>query len=169
MSTPATLLAACLMLASQTYKVPPAVMVGIMQVEGGHIGQEVGPNINGTYDLGPMQINTGWLPSLAHYWKVDQGTARTWIRDNGCVNMHVAAWILRQQLEATDGHLYGAIARYHSATPSLGQPYAERVIRVMARKGLIDYGGAQPGTEAGTRNAKLKSKLPVSAGRLAER
>ena len=169
MSAPATILAACLMLASKTYQVPPAVMVGIMQIEGGRVGQEVGPNINGTYDLGPMQINTGWLPSLARYWKVDQTTARRWLRDNGCVNMHVAAWILRQQLEATDGHLYGAIARYHSATPSLGQPYAEKVIKAMARKGLIDYGGAKPGTLAGTENAKLKSHLPVKAERLAER
>lgn len=169
MSGPATLLAACLMLASQTYKVPPAVMVGIMQVEGGRIGQEVGPNINGSYDLGPMQINTGWLPTLARYWKVDTPTARRWIRDNGCVNMHVAAWILRQQLETTDGHLYGAIARYHSATPSLGHPYAERVIKAMARKGLIDYGGAAPGSDAGNQNARLKSNLPLTAGRLAER
>lgn len=145
MNTPATILAACLMMASHTYKVPPAVMVGIMQVEGGRVGQEVGPNINGSYDLGPMQINTRWLPDLARYWNVDTGTARRWIRDNGCVNMHVAAWILRQQLEMTNGQLYGAIARYHSATPSLGGPYAERVITAMNRRGLIDYGGMPAG------------------------
>ena len=59
-----TVLAACLMLASQTYSVPPAVLVGIYKVEGGKVGQEV-RNTNGSYDLGPMQINTLWIPELA--------------------------------------------------------------------------------------------------------
>lgn len=137
-ATPAAMLAACLMLASQTYNVPPAVMVGIMHVEGGRIGQEVGPNVNGSFDLGPMQINTIWLPQLAKYWQVDVPTARTWVRDNGCVNMHVSAWILRQGLDRT-GSLYEAIARYHSGTPHIGQRYATKVIKAMAKNGLIDY------------------------------
>ena len=64
-------LAACLMMASQTYSVPPAVMVGIMQVEGGRVGQQV-LNTNGSYDLGPMQINTIWVPRLAKYWGVSE-------------------------------------------------------------------------------------------------
>lgn len=138
MTASATLLAACLMLASQTYKVPPAVMVGIMQIEGGRVGQEVG-NTNGTYDLGPMQINTIWMPMLAEYWNVDKATARRWVRDNGCVNMHVSAWILRQQLEKYNGQMFKAIAGYHSGTPSLGHPYAAKVVRAMDKKGLIDY------------------------------
>jgi len=41
-------IAACLMLAAQTYSVPPAVLVGIYQVEGGKPGQAV-ENTNGTY------------------------------------------------------------------------------------------------------------------------
>src|SRR5580698_3781715 len=91
-------LAACLMLASNTYQVPPAIMIGIMQVEGGHIGQEAGPNFNGSYDLGPMQVNTHWVPQLAKLWRVNERTARIWVRDNGCVNVHVAAWILKQKI-----------------------------------------------------------------------
>lgn len=153
----ATLLAACLMLASKTYNVPPAVMVGIMQIEGGRVGQEVG-NTNGSYDLGPMQINTIWLPMLAGHWNVDQNTARRWVRDNGCINMHVSAWILRQQLEKTNGHVYNAIARYHSGTPSLGGPYAEKVVSAMRKKGLIDYGGNAGG-----------SKLPIKPEQIARR
>lgn len=137
MTGPAAVLAGCLMLASQTYNVPPAVMVGIMQVEGGRVGQEV-RNTNGTYDMGPMQINTIWLPDLARHWNVSQQTARSWVRDNGCVNMHVSAWILRAQLDKTQS-LYKAIAYYHSATPEYGQPYARKVIKAMERHGLIDY------------------------------
>jgi hypothetical protein len=69
------ILAACLMLAAQTYQVPPAVLVGIHQVEGGTAGQAVGPNDNGSYDLGPMQINTIWIPLLAEKWGVPENTA----------------------------------------------------------------------------------------------
>jgi hypothetical protein len=55
----------------------------------------VGPNDNGSYDLGPMQINTIWLPELAQSWGVSESTAYKWVRDDPCTNMGVAAWILR--------------------------------------------------------------------------
>jgi hypothetical protein len=129
-------LAACLMLASQAYSVPPAVMVGILHVEGGRVGQQVGPNVNGTYDLGPMQVNSRWMPTLAAAWKVDKKTAFRLVRDDGCVNVRVAAWILRQKIDEA-GSLYKGIAYYHSATPGIGTRYAAKVIGVMKSKGLI--------------------------------
>ncbi len=130
--------AACIVLAANTYNVPPAVMIGIMHVEGGRVGQEVGPNRNGTYDLGPMQVNTRWLPMLQKAWNVNSSTARAWVRDNGCVNVHVAAWILRQKMEDA-GSLWGGIAAYHSSTPRYGIPYANKVVAVMDRKGLVKH------------------------------
>lgn len=129
------ILAACLMLAAQTYSVPPAVMVGILQVEGGRVGQQV-QNTNGSYDLGPMQINTIWVPELADYWGVDNTTAARWIRDDACTNMGVAAWILRSHMDST-GSLSKAIAHYHSKTPSRGYAYREKVISAMRKNGLI--------------------------------
>jgi hypothetical protein len=138
----AAALATCLMSAAATYQVPPAVMVGIMQVEGGHIGQEAGPNFNGTYDLGPMQVNTHWLPELARVWHVNYQTARSWVRDDGCVNVYVAAWILKQKIAETHS-LYGGIAYYHSATPYEGYRYANKVVAVMDHKGLIRHDGPE--------------------------
>lgn len=129
------ILAACLMMASQTYSVPPAVMVGIMQVEGGRVGQQV-LNKNGSYDLGPMQINTIWVPKLATYWGVSEATAKRWIRDDPCTNMGVSAWILRRHMNET-GSLSKAIAYYHSRTPSLGYSYKNRVVTAMRKNGLI--------------------------------
>ena len=131
-------LAACLVLAANTYQVPPAIMIGIMHVEGGRVGQAVGPNTNGTYDLGPMQVNTRWIPELAKIWNVPQATARKWVRDDGCVNVHVSAWILRQKIAET-GSYYGGIAHYHSATPHKGARYAAKVITAMDRKGLVKH------------------------------
>ncbi|MEA1938877.1 MAG: lytic transglycosylase domain-containing protein [Pseudomonadota bacterium] len=128
----ATLVAACLLLAAKTYAVPPQVLLGILEVEGGQIGMASGPNGNGTYDLGPMQINEIWLPELSRHWRVDEGTARRWIKDDACVNIGVGAWILRRQID-TAGDLYQGIARYHSATPKHGGPYAQKVVRVIDR------------------------------------
>ncbi|MDD3028807.1 MAG: lytic transglycosylase domain-containing protein [Alphaproteobacteria bacterium] len=128
--------AACVLLAASTYQVPEAIVIGIMNVEGGRIGQEVGPNKNGTYDLGPMQVNTRWLPELQKAWKVSEKTARSWVRDDGCVNVHVATWILRQKIDAA-GSLWEGVAAYHSTTPKHGIPYANKVLAVLDNKGLI--------------------------------
>jgi hypothetical protein len=130
------ILATCLLMSAHLYSVPPAVLTGIHQVEGGHIGQEVGPNKNGTYDLGPMQINTSWLPLLASRWGVSQDTARRWVRDDACTNAGVAAWIVRENLNET-GDLGTAIAYYHSRTPYYNEPYRAKVIGAMQRHGLI--------------------------------
>lgn len=129
-------LATCMLLAAQTYQVPPAVLIGIMHVEGGRVGQQVGPNVNGTYDLGPMQINSLWVPTLARAWQTDENHAYTLLRDDGCVNVRVSAWILRKKIKVA-GSLYKGIAYYHSKTPSVGSRYAKKVVRVMQRKGLI--------------------------------
>ncbi len=131
-----TVLAACLLIAAQTYQVPPGVLLGILQVEGGRVGQAVG-NTNGSYDLGPMQVNTIWLPELARKWNTDRATAMRWLRDDGCVNMAVAAWILRQRINRT-GDLWSGIAGYHSLTPGIGSRYASKVEAAMRRNGLSD-------------------------------
>lgn len=129
------ILAACLMLASQTYSVPPAVLVGIYKAEGGKVGQEV-RNKNGSYDMGPMQINTVWLPQLAEKWGVNESTARKWVRDDACINVEIAAWILKSHLLET-GSLSQAIAHYHSRTPIYGGRYQKRVISILKENGLV--------------------------------
>lgn len=158
-------LAACLILAAQNYSVPPAVLVGIYNVEGGRIGQQV-QNTNGTYDLGPMQINTLWLPELAEYWGVNEVTAKKWVRDDACTNMNVSAWILRQHLNET-GSLAKAIAQYHSRTPERGGNYRRKVVNAMARQGLIRPSGAAPATQQVTVYAKQSDRFGKQAQRSA--
>ena len=136
MALATNVIAACLLIAAQTYSIPPAVLVGIYQVEGGKIGQQVGPNENGSYDLGPMQINTVWVPQLAEEWGVSPATAKQWIRDDPCTNVGVAAWILRRNLNET-GDLARSIAQYHSRTPTIGGAYKRKVVGTMQRHGLM--------------------------------
>lgn len=128
-------LAVCIFAAAQTYVVPPSVILGILNVEGGRIGQAV-RNTNNTYDLGPMQINTIWIPQLARYWGVSESRAMQEVRDNACINIGVGAWILRTKMNET-GSLYKGIAHYHSATPHLGHNYQAKVISAMQRYRLV--------------------------------
>lgn len=129
--------AACLLIAAQTYAVPPAVLMGIHQVEGGKVGQQV-RNKNGSYDLGPMQINTIWMPQLAKLWKVDVSVAHKWVRDDACTNAGVSAWILRGHINET-GNLAQAIQHYHSRTPRYGTVYRKKVVSAMSNSGLIRH------------------------------
>lgn len=131
MAMTAQLLATCIFMAAQTYSVPPDVLISIMHVEGGRVGQQV-KNKNASYDLGPMQINTLWLPELAKFWRVNTSTAWQWVRDDGCINVGVGAWILRQKINEA-GSLYKGIAHYHSATPNLGAPYQRKVLGVLKK------------------------------------
>lgn len=132
-------LAVCIFAAAQTYSVPAPVILGILHVEGGRVGQAV-LNTNGTYDLGPMQINTIWMPELARHWQVSQSQATQMVRDDACINIGVGAWILRKKMNDT-GSLYQGIAWYHSATPRFGHKYREKVLRAMQNYRLV----RQPG------------------------
>ena len=129
------ILAACMMLASQTYSVPPAMLAGIYKAEGGKVGQAV-ENTNGSYDLGPMQINTIWLPELADKWGVSEDVAYDRIKDDPCTNVNVAAWILRGHMDETKS-LSQALKHYHSRTPEYGEKYKTRVIDLMRENGLL--------------------------------
>jgi hypothetical protein len=60
--TPATI-EACIYAAASVYHEPPAVLLILLNVEGGTLGA-VSHNTNGTVDIGPMQVNQLWIPRL---------------------------------------------------------------------------------------------------------
>ncbi len=128
-------LAACMMIASHTHEVPPALLAGIYKAEGGKVGQQV-ENKNGSFDLGPMQINTLWIPELAKKWNVSHSVAHKRVRDNACTNVNVAAWILRGHIEETRS-LSKAMTHYHSRTPKYGKKYQKRILNLMEKYGLL--------------------------------
>lgn len=123
------------MVAAQNYAIPPSVLIGILHVEGGKVGQQV-RNSNGTYDLGPMQINTLWTKELAKEWHVSRLAAHRMIRDDACTNINVAAWIFRRNLNEAKS-LSKAIAWYNSRTPHIGYKYRKKVIAAMKKNSLL--------------------------------
>jgi hypothetical protein len=117
--------AACIQKAADTYSVPVTLLRGILATEGGHVGQ-VHWNNNGTYDIGPAQINSTWLPKLA-----SQGITRNRLLNDGCLNISVGAWILAQDMQGADpnrpAQFWQHVGTYNSATPYYNQRYAALV------------------------------------------
>ncbi len=127
----APLTAACLVAAANSYRLPPVYLYAIVKTEGGRVGQAV-RNTNGTYDLGPFQINSAWGPAIGRYWRMPVPQALERVRDNGCANAIIAAAILKKFLIETKGDYPKAIGYYHSHTAALAATYRNAVLDTAA-------------------------------------
>jgi hypothetical protein len=106
----------CITAAAEVYRLPPAVLVILLNVEGGSLGR-VSPNTNGTVDIGPIQVNQIWLPDVAAHWHATIADAYKALRDNFCANVEAGAWILRRGLDEARGDFWEGVGYYHSHTP----------------------------------------------------
>lgn len=122
----------CFYREAQRQRVEPLKLLSVMKTEGGRVGQFV-RNSNGTYDMGPMQINTIHLPALATKFGVDKATVAQNIAYDGCFNVAVAAWMLRQRTDEVGGDFWMGIGRYHSKTPKHRNRYILAVHRHMTQ------------------------------------
>ena len=116
----------CVWSAAKHYRLPPVALIGILGAEGGRPG-EVSRNTDGSEDLGPMQINSRWLPTLSRY-----GATRERLIEDPCTNVWVGAWILALAY-SHDGDIWQAIGHYHSWRPKESRRYRRRVERVILR------------------------------------
>ena len=71
----------CIEAAAHVYRVPPAILVVLLRVEGGSLGA-VSTNTNGTVDIGPMQVNSIWVGQVAAHWHTSERRAAAALRDN---------------------------------------------------------------------------------------
>ena len=83
-------------------------------------------NTNGTVDYGVMQINTVHLATLKRYGLTKEDLMQP------CKNVYVAAWHLRQQVDAY-GNTWAAVGAYHSARPDLRDQYAAQIEQILVR------------------------------------
>lgn len=114
-------------LVASIYGLPPRVLPSIHLVEGGRPGT-VSRNVNGTEDLGVMQVNTIWLAPLSAYTGLPQGVVRDKLVNNACFNIAAAGAIMRTYLDETRGELMQAVGNYHSHTPARNRDYQDRVV-----------------------------------------
>lgn len=86
--------------------------------------EAINKNLNGTYDVGLMQINTIWKPVL--------GEERWQHLDDACYNTKTGSWILANCIE-TYGYNWKAIGCYNSRTPGKSEAYARKVFDRLKR------------------------------------
>ena len=122
----------CLQAAARVHRVPPALLVILLNVEGGSLGH-VSHNTNGTADIGPMQVNQIWLPQLAARWNTTIPEAFAALRDNFCANVEAGAWILRKGLDEPGANFWDGVGYYHSHTLEHKTRYLRDVLREVIR------------------------------------
>ena len=105
---------------------------GLRRQEAGWLGAEVA-NTNGTHDLGPLQINSWWVPRIARLVDRPEQQVRHWLRYDACFNAEAARWIFLSGLQAT-GDYWRAVGVYHSPTGWRQRAYAAKVATHMRRQ-----------------------------------
>ncbi|MBP9721550.1 MAG: lytic transglycosylase domain-containing protein [Gammaproteobacteria bacterium] len=116
----------CITQTSERFSLPDIILKAILKVEGGHPG-ELRINTNGTYDIGPMQVNSIWLPKFSNYVTAEQ------IYYDGCANLQVGAWILRYNINKAKGNIWQGIGSYHSSTPVHQDKYRAKIYAAMQK------------------------------------
>jgi soluble lytic murein transglycosylase-like protein len=101
----------CVTIAAKEYNVPPVALLVLLRAENGKLGT-ASKNKNGTYDLGPMQINSRWLKDLSPY-----GVTSWHLAYDLCTNIRAGAWRFKSELNRTKGDVWKALGNYHSRTP----------------------------------------------------
>lgn len=116
---------ACWQEAANRYQVDPALLHAIARTESGLNPAAINRNRNGSIDIGLMQINSAWLPTLAKY---GISTQDVW---EPCTNIHVGAWVLAQNMQKL-GVNWDAVGAYNASTPAKRAAYAWKVYRNLA-------------------------------------
>lgn len=112
----------CSVAAAIKQGVPANILLAVAEIEGGRPGQWV-RNANGTYDVGPMQLNTRYLADLQRRYGVTAAAAAS----GGCYPYELAAWRLSKHLRRDKGDLLTRAANYHSRTPRHNRKYRRKL------------------------------------------
>ena len=111
---------ACFEQAAKRYRVSAQLLGSISRVESGGNQAAFHRNSNGSWDIGHMQINSAWLPTLAKF-----GITKDRLT-NPCVNTHVGAWILANNFQRL-GYGWNAVGAYNAKSPDKIAAYARKV------------------------------------------
>lgn len=111
----------CFAIVGHYYHINPLLLRAIAKKESHFDPHATNRNRNGSWDIGLMQINSGWLPVLARAG-ID---ARRLIQDP-CVNIAVGGLILHQNIQQY-GMSWKAVGAYNAVTPSKRKRYAAGV------------------------------------------
>lgn len=124
--------AACIRKAAKGKAWLERTLWGLRDQEGGWIGAAIA-NTNGTHDLGPLQVNSWWVPKIAALVRRPEPHVRYWLQNDACFNAEAARWIFLSGLAVT-GDYWKAIGVYHSPTAWRPARYANSVAAHLQRR-----------------------------------
>ena len=105
---------------------PAPLLKAIARHESGGRTHVIATNTNGSRDIGLMQINSAWLPTLSRH-----GIGESDLLDP-CTNIHVGAWILAANFRRL-GHTWEAVGAYNAASRSARDRYIARIRRALGQ------------------------------------
>ncbi|MBB3122337.1 lytic transglycosylase domain-containing protein [Pseudoduganella violacea] len=111
---------ACWEEAAAWYRVNPHLLYAIAKTESGLNPAAINRNKNGSYDIGLMQINSSWLPTLRKHGLEEKDLY------DACTSIQVGAWILSQNMQRM-GVTWEAVGAYNARSPALRIKYAMKV------------------------------------------
>jgi len=100
--------------------------------EGGWVGAAV-RNRDGTYDLGPLQINSWWTGRIAALLDRKPIEIRWWLQHDACFNVDAARWIFLSALVVTRDY-WTAIGVYHSPVAWRQRRYTQGVVNQLSAR-----------------------------------
>jgi len=116
----------CWEAAARYHGIDPWLLYAIGYTESRHNPNAVnGTNRNKTRDMGLMQINSSWLPTLRQYGISESNLF------NACASTYIGAWIMAKNFKRY-GYSWEAIAAYNVG--SLNTPERRRIGQRYARK-----------------------------------
>lgn len=139
----------CVVEAANRQSLELVKVLAVMKTEGGHVG-EYSRNSNGSYDIGPMQVNSIHLPELSKVYGIPEADMSQLLAYHGCFNVAVGAWLLRRRTNEAAGDFWYGIGRYHSAAKADSKKYILRVHGVMLGLVSAEKNAAHQGDRGGT-------------------
>lgn len=111
--------------------VNPHILRAIVWFESKGNPDAIHRNADGSVDIGQAQINS------IHFNELRRNGVSPGALKNGCVNVYVAAWMLKRKM-LRYGNNWRAIGAYHSETPHLRDRYARNIHAVLVSWGMSE-------------------------------
>ncbi|EEI8515136.1 lytic transglycosylase domain-containing protein [Salmonella enterica] len=124
----------CFTQASERFQIDHRLLMAIAEVESGMNPKAIGLNKRGgkvvSEDVGLMQINSSWFPTLK-----SMGITRNDLLENPCQNIYVGAWILAKNI-SSNGVNWESVGAYNAGFKGANAPFRMKYAKKVYAKYL---------------------------------
>lgn len=128
----------CFSQASERFQIDHRLLIAIAEVESSMNPKAIGLNKRGgkilSEDVGLMQINSSWFPTLAR-----MGITRNDLLENPCQNIYVGAWILAKNI-ASNGVNWESVGAYNAGFRDANAPFRMKYAKKVYARYLVLVG-----------------------------